>query len=316
MPDPALAEAVAAAFGLSGAAALEGPVARGQQGRVWRLTCGTRVLAVKESFDGFDVAEAEADAAFQDVVRAAAVPMPAVARTVGGGVVAEVGGHAVRAYEWVDVRSLDRSSYDVAAVGALVAAIHRVRVPCPAGSAVRPWYAEPVGEPAWRALVGRLASAGAPFAEELDALVPGIVEVESWIAGVAAVQLCHLDLWADNVRTTPSGWLVVLDWENAGPGDPSQELGPVLYEFGLGDSSRTAQLWEAYVEAGGPGRPRGPDDLGMLVAQLGHILEIGCESWLAATDDPQRAGHEAWVREYLDDPPTRSRLLGILAALG
>ena len=52
------------------------------------------------------------------------------------------------------------------------------------------------------------------------------------------LQICHCDLWADNVRTTPTGGVCVIDWENCGPADPSQELCMVLFEFALGDPDR------------------------------------------------------------------------------
>lgn len=314
MLDPVLAEAVAAAFGAGPGARLDGPVARGQQGQVWRLTTTTGTLAVKESFEPVSPAEAEADAAYQDVVLAAGVPMPPVVRTVDGTVIAVVDERQLRAYGWVDVLPIDRDGYDVAAVGRLVAALHRVVVP--ASGPVDPWYSEPVGETAWTALTERLRAADAPFATDVAALVPEILATEGWIVPVEAVQVCHSDLWADNVRHTPSGGLVVLDWENAGPGDPSQELGPVLYDFGRDDRRRTAALYAAYVDAGGPGRLRGPEQLGMLVAQLNHILEIGCESWLSSTSEGDRRHHEEWVREYLSDPPTTRRLRGILASVG
>ncbi len=314
MLDSNRADDVAAAFGAGPGARLEGPVARGQQGQVWRLTTANGSLAVKEPFEPVSAAEAEADAAYQDLALAAGVPLPPVVRTVGGAVVADVGGTQLRAYGWVDVLPIDREGYDVAAVGRLVAAIHRVEVP--ASGPVDPWYAEPVGEGAWTALSERLGAAGAPFAAEVAALVPEILAAEGWVVPVEPMQVCHLDLWADNVRHTPSGGLVVLDWENAGPGDPSHELGPVLYDFGRGDPRRTSALYAAYVGAGGPGRLRGPEQLGMLVAQLNHILETGCESWLSSTTDADRQHNEDWVREYLSDPPTTRRLLGILAAVG
>jgi thiamine kinase-like enzyme len=39
------------------------------------------------------------------------------------------------------------------------------------------------------------------------------------------LQVCHCDLWADNVVGTPTGGVCVIDRENCGPADPSQELG-------------------------------------------------------------------------------------------
>ena len=118
------------------------------------------------------------------------------------------------------------------------------------------------------------------------------------------LQVCHRDVWADNLRATPGGGLVIYDWENAGPASPSQELGVAGYEYGCGDPARVRALHTAYVDAGGPGRLREPADLTMLVAQLTHILQIGCERWLASSTEASRADNAGWVGEFLDDPVT------------
>ena len=166
------------------------------------------------------------------------------------------------------------------------------------------WYVEPVGAERWHELVGELHRAGAPFAGDLERLVPEILAVEELLGPVRATQLCHLDLWADNIVPALGGGLVVLDWENSGPGDPAKELGLVLFDFGLGDPERMAALYTAYVEAGGPGGSAEPADLSVVVAQLGHIGEIGCRRWLASATQEERAHNEAWVREFVDEPLT------------
>lgn len=42
------------------------------------------------------------------------------------------------------------------------------------------------------------------------------------------VQTCHRDLWADNILPAAQGGVCVIDWENSGPADASQELACVL----------------------------------------------------------------------------------------
>ena len=69
------------------------------------------------------------------------------------------------------------------------------------------------------------------------------------------VQTCHLDLWADNLRRS-DGRPFVIDFDNAGPGDPSREIAMVIFEFGRGDAVRQRTLYDAYLAAGGPGRAR------------------------------------------------------------
>ncbi|MGH3926986.1 MAG: phosphotransferase family protein, partial [Pseudonocardiaceae bacterium] len=138
---------------------------------------------------------------------------------------------------------------------------------------------------------------------------------EALLAPPDAVQWCHLDLWADNVLRTPGGALTVLDWENSGPGSPSQELMAVVFEYGCGDPQRMRELHAAYVAAGGPGRLTGRADATMLLAQTAHIAMTGCKRWLASTTDAQRDDNAAWVGEFLDEPVTIDTVDAILDAV-
>jgi thiamine kinase-like enzyme len=122
-------------------------------------------------------------------------------------------------------------------------------------------------------------------------------------------------MWADNLRSTPSGELCVFDWDNAGPGDPSRELAVVLYEFAYGDAARARALHDAYVAAGGPGRVTHRSDFSMAIAQLGHITEMACARWLDGGPTP-RAHNEARVRELTDRPLTRAVIDELLDAVG
>ena len=312
MLTPASGPGIAAAFGLGGSAALSGPVARGEQGQVWRLETDRGVFAVKDPFVEVAAEEAQADATYQDVVHRAEVPMPGVVRSADGRVLLEVDGAPVRVYEWVDVLPRDRH-LDPAAVGRVIARVHRVAAPT--HGPMSSWYVDPVGAERWSSVVARLRNAGAPFAADLDALVPEIIAVEELLEPVDATQWCHLDLWADNVVPTTTGDVVVLDWENAGPGTPSQELACVLFDFGLGDPRRMCDLYAAYADAGGPGRITRPGDCTVLVAQLGHIAVLGCERWLGSTTEVERVHTEAWVREYVDEPVTLAVVDAILGAV-
>ena len=308
-----LAAEVATVFGLGGDAVLVGPVAAGRVGQIWRLDTTRGRYAAKESSYGWEPADADRDAAFQEKVRAQGVPMPAVVRSASGAVLADVDGSQVRVCEWVDVLEPTRF-LDPAAVGRLVAAIHalHVRTTLPVNS----WSCAPVGRNAWDDMVGRLAGVGAPFAGRLANVVPDAVAAEALLAPPDAVRWCHLDLWADNVLRTPGGALTVLDWENSGPGSPSQGLMAVLFEYGCGDPHRMRELHAAYVAAGGPGRLTGRADATMLLAQTAHIAMTGCKRWLASTTDAQRDDNAAWVGEFLDEPVTIDTVDAILDAVG
>ena len=188
--------------------------------------------------------------------------------------------------------------------GRLVAALHRVEFTGAVGT--DPWYEAPVGEDRWRGIIGELHAEGAPFTDELEALVPELVALEAFLgAPPRSLRTCHRDLWADNLRRTSTGALCVFDFDNAGLADPSQELALILVEFGGDDGTRARAIQAAYADAGGPGRVEGPRDFAMPIAQLAHIVVEGCRRWLAATTDDERASNDAWVHEFLDRPLTR-----------
>ncbi len=312
MLDATRGDLVAERFGLGDHASLAGPVAFGRLGEIWRLVADRGPFAVKHAQLAVSSEDAVRDAAFQESVRRAGVPMPAVVRSVDGAVLADVGGALVRVYEWVDVLPADRR-LDPSELGQVLAAIHAVVVTT--DEPVDGWYVDPIGAETWQELVARLRMADAPFVDRLEALLPEVCAAEGILVPPHRVQVCHRDLWADNVRRTPNGDLVVLDWENSGPGDVNGELACALFEYGLGQADRMRALYAAYVDAGGPGRLSDRGDLTMLVAQLGHIARIGCERWLASSTDQERARNADWVGEFLDEPVTLEAVDRILLAV-
>jgi hypothetical protein len=155
--DAGRAADVARAFALGGGARFTGRLERGEQGQVEELVTARGAFAVKTSF-GRPELDGE-DAEFQAAARAAGVPAPAVMRAVGGAWHAEIGGLAVRVYDWVDVLP-PSTAIDPVEAGRTVAAIHRT--PFAGSRPEHPWYTEPVGAPAWDRLLDGLAAAGAP----------------------------------------------------------------------------------------------------------------------------------------------------------
>jgi len=290
----------------------DGPVARGKQGLVWRLDTTDGSWAVKTPLNVSDEDEVRTATSFEETAYAAGVPTPRVIRTTEGLVFAAMSGKQVRVYEWVDLMPPD-SELDPAQVGAVVAAIHRVRLP--ETGPLDPWYHDPVGPRRWDDLVARLVEARAPFAGKLGDLRDELVALESWIEPPQLLQTCHRDLWADNLRPTADGGVCVIDWENSGPADPSHELGCVLFEFGRTDPGRVRALTSAYRDAGGPGAVNRRGHFSMLIAQLGHISEMAGTDWLTPNPrSPQRADAAAWIGEMLNEPHTRDLLGAILDA--
>ncbi|MGH2597028.1 MAG: phosphotransferase enzyme family protein [Actinomycetota bacterium] len=313
MLGPGHAEAIARAFSLGEGAVLTGPPVRGEQGQIWRLTTSRGVFAAKESFESLVEDELLEEAAFQEAASAESVPVPDVVRTVDGGVLADLDDAQVRVYEWVDMGEVDRT-LDPALIGRTVAAIHRVgfRGRRPTHS----WYIDPVGAARWDELVGMLRERHAPFAEDLASYRDELVALEDLLEPSSDLQTCHRDLWADNVRRTESGGVCVIDWENCGLADPSQELAMVLFEFANGSPSRGRTLHDTYVDAGGPGRVERPGHFSMAIAQLGHIGEMACTTWLDP-NEPEKEREHAVVRaaEFTDLAMTRATIEALLDAL-
>lgn len=294
-------QAIADAFGLGRAGSLSEPVARGELGQVRRLVTDRGVWAVKESLEELsddDVSAVERSSAFHLACWQAGVPTPEP-RTAGGRFVADVDGELVQVHDWVEIADPD-PGLEPEAVGALLAALHAVRRP--AHGAVDEWFQAPIGQREWRAVLKASRGAGAPYADRLAEVLPGLLEVESILSPMDGVQTCHLDLWSDNLRGTPDGGLCVIDFDNAGPADPARELAMVVFEFGARDAVRQRRLYAAYRDAGGPGRITGRADFALAVAQLHHIGHRHLRLWPAARDSEARARALAGIEEFLGDP--------------
>jgi Ser/Thr protein kinase RdoA (MazF antagonist) len=313
---PSSAQAVADAYGLDGGATLTGPVARGQLGQVWRLDSGAGSHAVKEWYATPDLDEISRDADLVEAACAQGVVTPRILRTSTGAVATTVatadGQTAVRAFEWVDLRPRTRR-LDPVVVGRTLAGLHRAGAR--SDETVDNWFATGFGEQRWRDLHQRVLDEGAPFAGQLGALVDELVAVESLIEPHESPIVCHRDLWADNVLGTARGEVCVIDFENLGPADPSQELAMVLFEFGDDDPARARRLHTAYRDAGGPGRVTRRGHFTMLVAEQAHIGQLACSRWVGASSATERERLAAWFLEIPDDPVTLPRIDRVLAAV-
>ena len=90
----------------------------------------------------------------------------------------------------------------------------------------------------------------------------------------------------------------------------------VLFEFGRADARRARTLYDAYVDAGGPGRIERPGNFSMAIAQLGHIAEYDCERWLdPAASAADRERHAGRFAEFTTRPLTRAVIAELLDAV-
>jgi len=296
---------VAECFDLGRDAHVVGEPARGELGEVWPVQTDRAKWAIKRPFDPQDEQEEEPNAAFAELVFAQGITTPATVRTPEGRLFAEVDGQQFRAYGWVDIASADPRVAPVL-VGQLVARLHQIGVH--RDEAVHPWYTDPVGIDAWSALAHDLTTHGCRWAEALTDYVAELDRLESLIEPPQDLQVCHRDLWADNVRSHGSGGLCVFDWEDAGNCDPSHELATVLFEYTRGDAGRAYALMSSYINNGGPGRIAGRGTFSMAIAQLGHLGERAGRIWLDTDDPNERQRIEFNLEEFLE---ARLSLAGI-----
>ncbi len=261
-----------------------------------------RALAVKELLIRQTPAEAAADVAYQEAVLAAGtVPMPRPVRTTTGDVLLEVDGAQVRAYEWVDLLPMD-TGLDPALIGATVAAIHRI----PFAAAGRSTPGSPIRSgDRWAELLHASRAAEAPFAEALAAEIPHLLRLEALMEAPTELQTCHRDLWADNILPTAASGVCVIDWENCGLEDPAQEIPMFLVDFGAGDQRRVAELYRAYLDAGGPARIRGRGTFTMVIAQFGHFWESAIVRYLSPASTADEKSRSLSRLAVLIDSPFR-----------
>ena len=146
---------------------------------------------------------------------------------------------------------------------------------------------------------------GAPFAEALAAEIPFLVELENLVEIPTGLQMCHRDLWADNLPPGDAGGVWVIDWENCGLASPTHELPMALVDFCDGNQDRTSTLYAAYVEAGGPARLRRPGDFTMVIAQFGHFWEKAVTAYLDPAAPAEQRAHSIERIVELTNAPLR-----------
>jgi Ser/Thr protein kinase RdoA (MazF antagonist) len=298
-----IAAQIADHFDLGPGASLDGPVARGHQGEIWKLTTERGAWAVKRGFATLHEHVVDESARFQEAAVEAGVRTPRIRRGRHGTVLATLPLGQVRVDAWVDLRAAD-DAIDARAVGAAIARVHLI--PFGTASAPDPWYHDPVGAERWAELARDVASVGAPFARQLGDALEDWVELESCVRPPRSMRMCHRDLWADNVRADADGDVWIIDWHDSGPADPCGELAAALFEYCNTDRERAAALYGGYLSAGGPARVTQVEHFSMAIAQLGHILEVSCRRWLAAAASAEvRTANEARIAEFLGKPLDR-----------
>jgi Ser/Thr protein kinase RdoA (MazF antagonist) len=294
--------------------------ARGEMGRVWRVTTSTGRWALKEVFDpgptGAD--DAIGDAAFQEVALAAGIPMPRPIPATDGRILVEVGPsedrRSVRVYSWVDLRGRDAT----APLDEVAAILGRLHAAAPVDDrAVHPWYRVAPDPADWPSLVARARAARAPWVGALERMIAVIAEATDGIglppADPADPVTLHLDYNPDNVLVDVAGRVCVVDWENSGAGEREAELASAVAMFCV-DGADAVPFLRAYRDAGGPARLSGRGSFAMAAVVEANLIHTYARSALDAADPEDAARAAFWIEDIAANATTVAHVDGWLEA--
>lgn len=301
------------------------PGGRGAEAVVWRLGVGDEAFALKQPFAEIDEADLAREAVLLDHFAGAGVEVPTHRTTHDGRYAARapaaLGGGQVRVTHWVEGVSPGPATGPLARpLGTLLAQLHRAAPPAdekPSG-----WYTTTPGPADWSDLARGAVDRdwGAGLAARLGDLAAYAGVVERAGPGAGPWVVGHRDLHPDNVVVAPDGSLRALDWEDAGPLDPSRELAKVLVQWHADgerlDEQAVRETVGAYREAGGSGTVRGVHDLAMVLCGETNFLARQVRLALDPGTSAQRRHHaEADIRlsltSYLPPPPVLARLVEV-----
>lgn len=274
---------------------------RGALGQIWRVETGTARYALKELLaEPPPAAAIETELAFTRRAAAAGVRLPAShADRAGRYLSPGSDGRWFRLFDWVDLGPVDLAGPTAPArIGELFARMH-LCAPAARSGPVDPWYDSPPAADRWAEVAAADTVWAARLAERV-ATMPDLVALVTPVDTDALV-LCHRDLHPENVLADPSGALVVVDWDNLGPADPTREIAQALFDwFSDGDTDLDAvgRMYRAYVAEGGVGRITAPADFSMLIATRLNFLRVQTG---VAIDPRSGPRDRAWADREIDE---------------
>jgi Ser/Thr protein kinase RdoA (MazF antagonist) len=301
-------EPVCAAFGLAARpGASITALSRGAAGRIWHLDLGADRYAVKELFVESDEESVCREVAFTAHLQAAGIRLPGSVPDQGGRFLVPLAGDSgdswLRLYRWVDGVPADLADPGLAAqIGDLLGRLHAHALP--AECEPDPWYETVPGPATWDQLADAARVHGASWSQALAGQVGLLADLAELVAPAAQDQLvtCHRDLHPDNVLVDGSGDLVLLDWDDAGPACPDQELAGLLafwhiHDDGRADDAAVGRTLAAYRSAGGPGHLCDERSFSMYIATRMNFLHSQASVALEPATAPehrQYAVSEIW----------------------
>jgi Ser/Thr protein kinase RdoA (MazF antagonist) len=308
---------IAEAFGLGTPTGPLVAIGSGPSGvhRLWRLSTTRGRFAVKvlgrgQHLGGVEALDGPVRLELAALAAGVAMPRPCLVPGTGAGVAAiAVSGSdsmLVRVHEWVDgsISSAPAPNGLAAELGAVLAVIHRVGFGCGQDAEVDPWYRAAYGAAHWDGLVDRAERAGRGWARRLRAALPMLAEVEALVAARAAqtvpLLVCHSDLVPGNVLVSGGSGPWILDWEDAGPWNASEEVAAAVVSWSTGPRGEPREgvalaLVEGYRRAGGILDCGSPTVLAGSLSAVANWLELNVRRSLDDTaqgGDPQQAQAE------------------------
>jgi hypothetical protein len=270
-------------------------VARGAMGSVNRLRTiergERRYWTVKRSFWKHYSEEAIADEVrFTEHCASAGVLAPrSIPRKDTGGYVMALddqpdGGSQYRVLEWVEgVAGQKDDPHTISTIAEWMARIHRLAID-PAGKPIDPWFVSVTYD--WDELAGRLSQRAPDVAVQLRTHRADMLELTDLVNSTreTGAVWCHTDIGVDNL-VWGNGQPHLIDWENAGPLVPHQELG--CWVRSLGSLGKPA--YDSYRQAGGPAKIDDVTHLASSVAVGLNFLGVQAELLL---DDNHVEQHE------------------------
>ncbi|MEV6303099.1 phosphotransferase [Actinoplanes sp. NPDC051861] len=296
---PALARQIADRFGLGRVDGEMRSMARpDEMGRRWLLITDRGRWTARTVDDVYPVTDGEENARFQEAAARAGVTLPAPVRSRAGRVTELIEGSSWRVYEWVRSGPPLVAPVDAAVTreaGRILAVLHSLSYP---SERLCPWSSTVLSGRTWPEAAELAAEKGAPWAPELAAAVPTLLELREVAEAPAAEPvMCHNNFNPGNVRVA-GGRLVVSGWEHAAGLPPAWELCAALVSWAGGNP-------RALAEGYGPLPPLSIESFRGTATALQNYVAGQIET-----------GDDRSIRHLLTHLPSRRTYEDLLAAIG
>jgi Ser/Thr protein kinase RdoA (MazF antagonist) len=314
-----LADALAAAFGLGRVTSAASPVSFTPMGRCWSITTDRgRWLAVTV-YPWITHAQAEVGTQLRDAAVAVGVAAPVPVRTPHGRLIETVQGQNWRVHEWIEVGPSPVTPTPAAVarrIGTTYGTLHSLAIP--SAAPINPYLTSRKSDAEWTRLLDRACAADKPWAEQLNEILPTLLDLHTIEADTDAddVILCNCNLIPENVRIGHNEELVVTEWDFAGSLTPRFELGSALVQWTLRplvNPTTITAFRDGYVHAAGQWPKLELASFAVAVtAWLNWTYNTICEA-VDPADDDHAAFADRETVDLLNRPLTRSSLQQCLA---